>query len=185
MYEECVRAPFEALMAELGGEFGAGKLFRPYRDVRFSANKSPYKTEQGAVLYHEGGSVYYMQLSADGFMAATGYYQMSKDQLARYRAAVASDETGPEIAKVVAKLTSSGYDVGGHNNLKRSPPGYPADHPRVELLRFRGLTMGRFWEPADWMGTARAKQRIATVWRASKPLNGWLDKHVGRAREEG
>jgi uncharacterized protein (TIGR02453 family) len=183
VYEECVRAPFEALMTDLAGEFGPGKLFRPYRDVRFSADKSPYKTAQGAVMNHDTGSVYYVQLSADGVMAATGYYMMSKDQLARYRAAAASDKAGPEAAGVVAKLRKAGYDVGGRDNLKRSPPGYPPDHPRVELLRMKGLTMGKAWEPATWMGTANAKQRVIGVFRDAKPLNAWLDKHVGPARD--
>ena len=183
LYEDCVRAPFEALMTDLAGEFGPGKLFRPYRDVRFSADKSPYKTQQGAVMRHEGKPVYYVALSADGVFAGTGYYMMSKDQLARYRAAVASDKTGPPLAGMVTKLRKAGYEISAHDSLKRSPPGYPPDHPRVELLRSKGLTMGRSWEPADWMGTAKAKQRVTTVFRASQPFNAWLDKHVGPAQE--
>jgi uncharacterized protein (TIGR02453 family) len=182
-YDECVRAPFEALLADFEREFGPGKIFRPYRDVRFSPDKTPYKTAQGAVMSHEGGPVYYVQLSASGMFAGTGYYMMSKDQLDRFRKSVASNKSGAEVERLVATLEKAGYNVGAHDELKRSPPGYPADHERIRLLRMKGLTTGKEWSAAAWMGTARAKQRVADVFRASKPLNAWLAKHVGPARD--
>jgi uncharacterized protein (TIGR02453 family) len=182
VYEECVRAPFEALMADLASEFGAGKLFRPYRDVRFSVDKSPYKTAQGAVLSDDTGTVYYVALSTEGIFAASGYYMMAKDQIDRFRRAVASDKTGPLVERIVAKLEKAGYEIGGEA-LRRSPPGYPVDHERIRLLRHKGLTMSRSWEPAAWVGTAAAKPRVVTVFRAAKPLNDWLDAHVGRSKQ--
>ena len=182
VYEQCVRAPFEALMADLASEFGAGKLFRPYRDVRFSVDKSPYKTAQGAVLNHDAGTVYYVALSAEGLFAASGYYMMAKDQIDRFRKSVASDKTGRPIERVVAKLEKAGYDIGGEA-LRRSPPGYPVDHERIRLLRHKGLTMSKSWEPAAWVGSASAKPRVVTVFRAAKQLNDWLDAHVGPSKQ--
>ena len=76
----------EALLAELGPEFGETTLFRPYRDTRFSRDKSPYKT---AIAARVGDG--YVQLSAGGLMAGAGMYHMAPDQLERYRAAVAAD----------------------------------------------------------------------------------------------
>jgi uncharacterized protein (TIGR02453 family) len=180
-YEECVRAPMEALLEELAGEFGQGKLFRPYRDVRFSADKSPYKTACGAVSVLDG-SVFYVQLSADGLMAASGYYQMAKDQIERYRVAVA-EPAGKELAEIVAQLEKAGHEIGGEA-LKRVPRGFDADHPRARLLRHKGVTTHRQFAPAAWMGTAKAKDRVVSTWRAAEPLNAWLQAHVGPSQEE-
>lgn len=179
-YEDCVRGPMEALLEELAGEFGQGKLFRPYRDVRFSADKSPYKTACGAVSVREG-SVFYVQLSADGLMAASGYYQMAKDQIERYRVAVA-EPAGKELAEIVGQLEKAGFEIGGEE-LKRVPRGFPPDHPRARLLRHKGVTVHRQFPPAAWMGTAKARDRVVSAWRAAGPLNAWLQAHVGPSVE--
>ncbi|MDQ4132583.1 MAG: DUF2461 domain-containing protein [Actinomycetota bacterium] len=181
VYETYVRAPMEALLEKVEPEFGKGKIFRPYRDVRFSADKSPYKTAIGAVA-SQHGSVFYVQLSADGLFAASGYYQMARDQLNRFRAAVDDDGTGEELVAIVAGLESEGYDVGGEA-LRSAPRGFRSDHPRIKLLRHTGVTMGRSWAPAAWLGTARAADRVTQVWRAARPLNEWLQSHVGPSTE--
>src|SRR5439155_7976726 len=124
VYEQCVRAPMQELLAALEPEFGAGKIFRPNRDVRFSTDKSPYKTHGGAVLSeaqapraqgtaqgHAGG---YVQLSAAGLLVAGGYYQTESDQVERYRRAVAGDVTGRRLARIVDDLQAAGYEIGGH-----------------------------------------------------------------------
>ncbi len=67
VYESVVRAPMEELLAELAPEWGEGRVFRPYRDIRFSADKSPYKTHMGAMI-GQG----YVQLSAEGLAADAG-----------------------------------------------------------------------------------------------------------------
>ena len=175
VYERDVHAPMAALLAELEGEFGAGKIFRPYRDVRFSADKSPYKTAIAASLA-DGG---YVQLSAEGLAAGAGHYQMAPDQLERYRHAVAEDSTGTELRGVIAAVGEHGIDVTGHGSLKTTPRGYPKDHPRADLLRHKGLIAWQQWQPAAWLGTAAAKDRVAGFFRATRPLCGWLDQHVG------
>jgi uncharacterized protein (TIGR02453 family) len=175
VYETKVHAPAVELLAELEPEFGPGKIFRPYRDVRFSPDKSPYKTHLGAWL--EAGG--YLQLSADGLAAGSGMYQLAPDQLDRYRRAVADDRTGAELTAVVAAIEGAGIEVHGHGTLKTAPKGYPKEHPRVELLRHKGLTTWREWKPAAWLGTPAAKKRIVEFLRASRPLRQWLDAHVG------
>ena len=175
VYETQVLAPMTELLAELEPEFGPGKVFRPYRDVRFSADKSPYKTHLGVWL-HSGG---YLQLSADGLAAGVGMYQMAPDQLDRYRRAVADDRTGAELTAVVDAISQAKIRVHGHGTLKTAPRGYPSDHPRLELLRHKGLTTWREWKPAAWLGTAAAKKRIVEFLRASRPLRAWLDDNVG------
>ncbi|MBG0562717.1 DUF2461 domain-containing protein [Actinoplanes aureus] len=174
-YETQVRAPMELLLAELEPEFGPGRIFRPYRDVRFSKDKSPYKTHIGAWL-ESGG---YLQLSADGLAAGCGMYQMAPDQVDRYRRAVAGSSAGPELIELIAAIEKAGIGVHGHGSLKTVPRGYPKDHPRVDLLRHKGLTTWQEWRPAAWMGTAAAKDRVVKFLRASRPLRDWLDHHVG------
>jgi uncharacterized protein (TIGR02453 family) len=174
-YDRQVHAPMVELLAELEPEFGAGKVFRPYRDVRFSADKSPYKTAIGAVL--DGGG--YVQLSAAGLAADSGMYGMAADQLARYRRAVADDVVGEELQRIVARIGRHGIRVEGRERLKNAPRGYPRDHPRVELLRHKGLVAWREWPVEAWLGTPAAKARVVEFLRASRPLQEWLDRHVG------
>jgi uncharacterized protein (TIGR02453 family) len=176
-YDEAVHAPMVALLADLEGEFGPGRIFRPYRDLRFSADKTPYKTAIGATLA-EGG---YIQLSARGLAAGSGMYQMAADQIERYRRAVADDRTGEDLRGIIAEAAQSKIEINGHGSLKRGPRGYPADHPRADLLRHKGLIAWREWPAAAWLGTPAAKNRVVTFLRGAQPLCGWLDKHVGNS----
>lgn len=174
-YDTCVLEPMRELLAELEPEFGAGRVFRPYRDVRFSADKSPYKTAIGATLARGG----YVQLSADGLAAGSGMYRPAPDELARFREAVADDDTGERLQRIVIELRAAGIEVSAHEVLKTAPRGFPKDHPRAELLRRKGLISWRQWPAGAWLGTAEAKQRVVEFLRASVPLNEWLAKHVG------
>lgn len=180
VYEQAVYAPMVDLLAELAPEFGAGKIFRPYRDVRFSADKSPYKTHIGATLQRGG----YIQLSATGLAAGSGMYMMAADQLDRYRRAVDDDTTGEELRALLSAIAGKGITVGGHERLKTVPKGYPRDHPRVDLLRNKGVVAWKEWPAAAWLGTAAAKRRVVDFLRTARPLRDWLDTHVGASRVE-
>jgi uncharacterized protein (TIGR02453 family) len=176
-YDDQVYAPMVALLAELEPEFGAGKIFRPYRDVRFSADKTPYKTTIAATLDRGG----YVQLSADGLSAGSGMYWMAPDQLTRYRAAVANDRTGTELEQLIKVLAKHKISVEGHDRLKSAPRGYPKDHPRADLLRNKGLVSWQHWPAAAWLGTRKAKDRVVGFLRNSEPLKEWLRANVGES----
>ncbi|MEP6559621.1 MAG: DUF2461 domain-containing protein [Nakamurella sp.] len=180
VYESAVRGPMLSLTHELSPEFGPFKVFRPNRDVRFSTDKSPYKTSQGAVTEGEGGEFYYLQISADGLYAASGYYQLAGDQLGRFRQAVDGEATGEELAARVSALESK-YTISGRA-LSTAPRGYPRDHPRIRFLQHKGLTAGRDFGAPGWLATRAAKRRIAETWRGAQPLNEWLNSHVGPSR---
>ena len=185
VYEQHIRVPMEELLAEAAEEFGEnGKVFRPNRDVRFSKDKSPYKLHCGAVINFDASArpVYYTHVSADGLLAASGYYQMSRDQIQRFYEAIDDDRTGEELVSLVAAARDAGYEVSG-SELKTSPRGYPNDHPRVELLRHKGLTVNQTWPPYKWQQTREAYDRITTVWRDAAPINDWLVRNVGPPRE--
>jgi uncharacterized protein (TIGR02453 family) len=175
VYDECVLAPMLELLAELAPEFGEGRIFRPYRDVRFSADKSPYKTSISAPLSGRG----YVTLSADGLGAGSGLYMLDANQLERYRHAVADDRTGGPLAATVAALRQKGIEVSAHDVLKTAPKGYAKDHPRLDLLRQKGLITWKHWPVGAWLGTAQAKKRVVDFLRVSRPVNEWLDQHVG------
>jgi uncharacterized protein (TIGR02453 family) len=176
VYTGQILAPMTELAEELAAEFGEPKIFRPYRDVRFSRDKSPYKTHIGAVL----GGTGYIQLSADGLGAGAGRWQLDPDELARYRAAVARDDHGAELAAIVAALGRAGVETRGHGVLKSAPRGYPADHPRIALLRYKGVTAWQQWPVEAWLETPAAKDRLVTFFRTAQPLCSWLTAHVGR-----
>jgi uncharacterized protein (TIGR02453 family) len=175
VYEKVVRGPMDDLLAELAPEFGEGKIFRPYRDVRFSTDKSPYKTSIAATL--AGGG--YLQLSADGLGAGSGMYMMAPDQLDRFRRAVADNRKGRELVELVDRTRRRGIEVTAHDVLKTAPKGYPKDHPRIELLRYKGLITWKQWPVGAWLGTRKAKDRVVEFLRASRPLNDWLEKRIG------
>jgi uncharacterized protein (TIGR02453 family) len=178
-YDRDVRGPMEALLADLEPEFGTGKIFRPNRDIRFSADKSPYKTEIAATLAAGG----YIQLSANGLGCGSGMYMMAADQLARYRRAVADDTVGERLRAIITDVERHGIEVTGHDRLKSAPKGYPKDHPRIELLRYKGVISWKQWPVAAWLGTAAAKKRVVDFLHASRPLKDWLDTHVGPTTE--
>ncbi|WP_035841954.1 DUF2461 domain-containing protein [Kitasatospora azatica] len=179
LYDEAVHGPTAELLAELEGEFGPGKIFRPNRDLRFSADKSPYKTHLGAFL-EQGG---YIQLSANGLASGLGMYQLATDQLDRYRRAVDEEVTGRELERVIAQLAKKDIGVVGVSSLKSAPRGYPKDHPRIELLRHKGLIAWQEWPVEPWLGTAEAKTRIAAFLRGARPLKDWLGTRVGPSQE--
>ena len=174
VYERQVKAPMEELLTELADEFGEGKLFRPYRDVRFSADKTPYKTTCAATLGRG-----YVAFSADGLSVGSGLYMPEPATLTRFRAVVDADDTGTELAVIVADLHRAGYQTMAHEVLKTAPRGFPKDHPRIELLRHKGIAMMKSWPVGAWLGTRKAKDRVVTALRAAAPLNEWLNRHVG------
>jgi uncharacterized protein (TIGR02453 family) len=179
LYDAAVLRPMAELVEELSPEFGETKIFRPYRDVRFSKDKSPYKTQIGAMV---GGG--YIQFSAEGLAAGDGMYHMAPDQLDRYRQAVASDRTGAELEDVIAGVERHAIGVTGHDALKTAPRGYPADHPRAVLLRYKGLIAWKEWPVEDWLRTGAVKDRIAGFLRATRPLSAWLEENVGPSAAE-
>ena len=172
-YEEVVKGPMLALLAELEPEFGPARLSRPNRDIRFAADKSPYKTNIYASA-HDGG---YVALDAAGLTAAGGRYLMDPAHLARYRTGVAAEASGKKVVGLVAALRDKRYEIS-KPDLKRIPPPYGQDHPRGELLRLKQLIYWRRWEAGPWIATAEALERVKQAWRDGAALNAWFAKHV-------
>jgi uncharacterized protein (TIGR02453 family) len=180
-FEDDVRGQMEALLTELGGPFGGEvKMFRQNRDIRFSADKSPYKTNTYGVL--RGTDIaaqgLYASISARGLVAGSGYHVMGRDQLERYREAVADDRLGTELSKLIAKAERAGLDVWGES-LATAPRGYRKDHEQIALLRRKSLSLGATTSIERGISRADGLRFVTRTWRAAAPVTGWLDEHVG------
>ena len=181
-YATSVRAPLEALAGALEGEFGPAKLYRPHRDVRFSADKSPYKDHQGALAASVPGIGYYVQVGTEGLLTGGGYYPTGSAHLARYRAAVDAPRPGQELASIAQRLADAGFTLAGERVATR-PRGVPADHPRLELLRFKNLIARREHGEPAWLSTPDLVEHVRADWRAVRPLVQWLTEHVGATEQ--
>lgn len=172
-YEQHVLGPMQSLLADLEPDFGAPKVFRPHRDVRFSADKSPYKTHQGGYVPVAEATGWYVEVSADGLRVGAGCYQMTSERLATFRRAVAHDRTGTALELQVEALREGGWEIGG-DRLKTAPRGVAKDHPRIDLLRHRSLTAMRWIEDGDIVTTTRLLPEIRAFWEELRPLVTWL-----------
>jgi len=177
-YEQLVRAPMQALLDEFA-DMGPFHLFRPYRDVRFAKDKTPYKDHVAAYVESEGGAGYYVQLGASGMFAGCGYYDLATDQLVRFRAAIDAEATGTDLAMRCAAAEKAGLVLGAMSALKTAPRGFARDHPRIDLLRRKGLVVSQTWPLAPWMHTRKVVPKVRAAWHAAGELVEWLDTHVG------
>jgi uncharacterized protein (TIGR02453 family) len=174
LYERACRKPMNDLLEDLGPRFGAGRVSRINRDIRFSADKSPYRTNISAGI---GGS--YISLSTEGLYVGAGIYKPETAALQRLRAAIDNARSGAKLQQTVKSLRRKGYRVDTHETLTGAPRGYPVDHPRIDLLRMKDIFAGKMFEPAAWLSTSQAEGRIQRVLTDLEPLRDWLRRYVG------
>ncbi len=174
-YERDVRAPLEGLLEQLGGSW---RVYRPYRDVRFSRDKEPIKRFAGAVAEQASGTGRFVRIDVRGLFVSSGLPMPARDQLVRLRAALADDGTGSAFGAAVAEVEASWQAVtpGRFAPLRGTPRGFRADHPRIGWLRWKGVEMPTLLGPLDW-GVAAA--RAVGAWAAAAPVDDWLGRHVG------
>ena len=184
-YDTCIKAPLVGLLEALEPEFGAFKVYRPYRDTRFSKDKTPLKDHQGAVVMIEDAVGYYVQISASGVLVGGGLYAPAPSQLARVRAAIDSAAVAP-LEKQLATLRRARpaweIDVAP---LKTRPKGIAADHPRLELLRMTRLVFTRVYDDPKIVESAKFLDAIRRDWRAITPVLEWLADHAGPTEDPG
>jgi uncharacterized protein (TIGR02453 family) len=177
VYLATVRAPMSALTAALEPDFGTAKVFRPFRDVRFAKDKTPYKTNQGAFVGAGPACGWYVEIAARGVRTGAGFYHASASDLGRIRASIAEETTGKQLQRILAKLEKAGFEVGG-DRLKTSPRGYDADHPRIELLRHRSLTVGKDYGFQPIIHTPELLDAVRADWAAARPLVDWVSARL-------
>jgi uncharacterized protein (TIGR02453 family) len=176
-YDNDVKAPMTALVTALAREFAHDgktfKVFRPYRDVRFAKDKTPYKTNQGAYVAVAPSTGWYVEISARGVRVGGGCYDMSSERVGTFRDAVVDDKRGAQLSRITRKLTKAGWELGGEE-LKRAPRGYDADHQRIDLLRHKSLYAGKSYGFEKVIHTPGLLDHVRADWQALRPLIDWL-----------
>jgi uncharacterized protein (TIGR02453 family) len=179
VYERDVRGPLLALVEDLEPAFGELKVFRPYRDVRFSKNKEPYKlSAYAAGQQEEGDGGLYVGVDAQGLRVGGGYYMTTTAQARRLREAAADAKSGPALTRVLGGLEKAGFTTYGEE-LKRIPAPWDASHPRAALLRYKTLTAMRGPVDEPWVYRRECLDVVSAAFRELGPLNRWLGRHVG------
>ena len=177
-YEYSVKRPIVAMCAALAEEFGEAKVFRPYRDVRFAKDKTPYKTAQGAFVEVGPATGWYVEISARGVRTGAGFYDASGDRIARIRTAIDDDRRGTELALLLKRLEANGWVIGGHV-LKTAPRGYDLSHPRIDLLRHKSLTIGHDYGFEPIIHTPELLEAVRDDWRTLRPFVEWVTDAEG------
>ena len=177
-YDKAVATPMKALVAALADEFGDAKVFRPYRDVRFAKDKTPYKTHQGGFVQAGPGTGYYVQVGAPGVMVGVGFYDPGSPHLAALREAIDDDRSGRQLRRILNALQKAGWELGGEA-LKTAPRGYDADHPRIDLLRHKSISLRKSYGFEPVIHTAELLDLVREDWRAGRKLVQWVGAHTG------
>jgi uncharacterized protein (TIGR02453 family) len=175
-YDQHLVAPATALGEDLS-DLGRPRLFRPWNDTRFRPGP-PIKEHVGLAVGYEGAGGFYIELSLDGLLVAAGLHNPAPDQVDRLRRAVDAGRTASALTKAIRGAREAGLALN-EPDLIRAPRGYPADHPRVDLLRRRRLTVARRHELGSWLHGPKAGRRIREELDAAAPLVRWLREHVG------
>lgn len=175
-YESDLMAPARALADKLS-KLGQPHFFRPYRDTRFRPGP-PIKEQLGVGIGHAGAGGFYFELSLDGLFVAAGMHHPATDQLERFRAAIADDRCARGFERALAKAQAAGLQLG-EPELKRAPKGYSPDHPRIERLRLKNVTVHRRHDLESWLHTPECDERVATELTAARPLVTWLAETIG------
>jgi uncharacterized protein (TIGR02453 family) len=190
-FEQGWNAPMKVLLAEVREaidgayphcELGEPKVFRIFRDVRFSRDKSPYKTHIGGFLPLERTGkkttdlpmALYFHVGDKETFGAAGHYMMEPDSLGRFRAAVADDARGKELEKLLAALAKKGFAADSHERLKRVPKGFDPEHPRAEMLKRKGLVVEYPALPDGLLAKPALAKWLADACKKAAPFVEWL-----------
>jgi uncharacterized protein (TIGR02453 family) len=175
-YDADLVAPARELAGGVA-HLGEPHLFRPYRDTRFRPGP-PIKEELGVVIVTAGSAAYYFQLSLDGLLVAGGMHMPATDQLERFRSAIMDDRRAAAFEQAAQGARVAGLRLADPA-LKRAPRGYPAEHPRLDLLRLKSLTVAKRHELSPWIHSAECDHAVRAELEATAPLIEWLSVNVG------
>ena len=192
-------APMEALMATLAKKLvplfpavssSEPKIHRIYRDLRFSLDRTPFKTHISAMLPlrasrtgEHGAPAFYIQLGIEPFVAM-GQWMLEPNAVDAYRKAVADDKRGAVLARDVARATAAGMRLASHETLKRVPSPWTAEHPRAELLKHKGIAVGFPTLPPALIGDAKFVDWIVSNAKRAAPIVAWVDEVTATRRSK-
>ena len=175
-YDDHLLEPARALAEQLT-HLGEPRFFRPYNDTRFHL-RPPIKEQLGVAIGYGGAGGFYFELSLDGLLVAAGMHGPASDQLQRFRAAMDDDRRARGFENAVKAAAAAGLDVPPPE-LKRAPRGYLPEHPRIDRLRLKELTVYRRHPLEPWLHEPECDERVRTELEAARPLVDWLAEYVG------
>jgi len=200
LYEHEVREPMRSLVEELDVRLATlapelmgdprRSVFRIHRDIRFSKDKSPYKTNAGCWFYHRnagravgqdaegGGAGFYFHLDGSSSFVAGGIWMPPRGALNRIRDAIAEAPAAVPALLLEPRFKRRFGALSREAMLTRVPRGYPPDHPAAELLRFQSFTVSRKLSAKE-IGTPRLVDRLAREFEVMLPLVRWLNRALG------
>ena len=160
-----------------------GSLYRLNRDIRFSKDKSPYKTHAAAILW-DGPDKHlspglYLHVSAEQVIFGGGIWVFEEEGLIdRFRKRVAAERSGERLQEALAHAKKAGLEPGAHKKLHKTPRGVSPEHPRAELLKLKGLTVTRSQKAGVWVHTGELLDRAETAARGYAPVHTWLRQEL-------
>jgi uncharacterized protein (TIGR02453 family) len=193
-YQSSWVAPMLALLRDVAR--GLSRVYKPlalaepgvlriYRDLRFSRDKTPYKTHIAGIIRlagdrvaEAGNAVLYLHLGLDGEYAGVGCYRFAEARVARWRRAVVGPP-GQALLRIIAGLRRRGYEAGGYEHYARVPKGFAPDHPRAELLKYKGLVCRFPAIPRGLLHRPELTRWLLRHAKATAPLVIWLRRHLG------
>jgi uncharacterized protein (TIGR02453 family) len=175
-YDTHLVEPGRALAASVA-HLGEPRFFRPYNDARYS-DRPPLKEQLGIAIGYGGAGGYYVELSLDGLLVGGGLHHPASDQLERFRRAIDDDRVAPGFDRALRGARDAGMRIIDPV-LKRAPRGYRPDHPRIEHLKRKHLTLFARHELEPWLHEPACLRRVRDELDATRPLVDWLAKHVG------
>ena len=179
-YDDYLVAPTVALGQDLA-KLGRPHMFRPWTNTRFRPGP-PLKEHMGLAIGYGGAGGFYVELSLDGLLVAGGLHAPAPDQIDRMRRGIDAPRSAAALTRALRVAAGAGLALNDPD-LKRAPRGYPADHPRVDLLRRRRLTVAHLHSLRPWLHRPEAGRRIREGLDAAAPLVRWLGQHVGPSQQ--
>lgn len=175
-FKESLETPakdFVAQMIDALGEGWKGKIFRIYRDLRFSKDKTPYNTHLRIGFFKDREAGLFFSLEPDELILGAGVFDFGKEGLVRFRDAVASDKDGKRLENLLNTHLESGYRLD-EAELKKVPRGYDKEHERSVLLRRKSLALWRDSKMPKWIFGKSAVDRCLGVFEELDDLRSWL-----------
>jgi len=155
-----------------------GSLYRLNRDIRFSRDKSPYKTHVAALLWegsaekHDAPGVY-LHVSPDEVIFGGGLYVFEEGRLDRFRKLLHNEASAKRLKAALATAKKGGLKPDGEK-LVKPPRGFDPEGPFADLAKYKGLVVGKTVKPAGWLHSKEALDRSEAAARAYAPLHAWM-----------
>jgi len=181
-YEAEIGSPLKALAQELESQYPPVKVFRPFRNTRFWPELPPLNEHASLVANAGDVAILYLRIDADGMLITGGSHQLDRAQISHFRSIVATDKGAARVRSLLAEAAAAGFSISEEFSLKTAPRGYSRDHPHIDLLRLRSLSLGRHYSPGPWLATRESLDLIASGWQTMMPWVRWLRANLDFAQ---